>query len=639
MKRLEMGRSMVEMLGVLAIVGVLSIGGIVGYDYAVAKFRANTIMSELNLRAIPISQLLTQHHKEANTILTLEAGDTLSSGQSISANVAVNPEYFEFHLTEVDDTTCELVLENYETSAWMIVNGSLYENSTNICSDPDNDMTFVYKNDLGERRNCSRKGFFNLETYKCDCAGGTYFSKDSKDCTCPAGHIWSDAERKCIESRCQEGEFESLDGGCVSCEDLGVYTINKDDSNAIALCEACPNRTYSSARDLCVPDNVCVEGKEILTPDGRCVSCPKRVFDYINNKTSRSIELCQKCQNTRTSYSNVLCLINDACNANEIFGYTFGNSPQCHSCDITEEIQIGTDKILLDADKNACLACNRTIVQRGSAFFCTKTACGNSEFKGINNQCYDCKTPQSIEISQDDTTCIATTCGRKITQKNGKYYCEISSCPTTGDIKYTLLSDGSCYPCNYVSNFVSTQEECDVCGEERGFITNYNNSDKYCKLQTCVLGESFPYAAGGNLCYKCNIAGYNGDGAATCGPSEYAKTYCEACGNYWTPRGNCYMPNSCNKGSEFRAIVKNYKFCTSCDYTEKVEIEDHDKHRDMCTSCITSPRFFADNYCYRCDSNEAPVVSTAEERASCTKCPNRMINGDNQCVLIQTEEG
>lgn len=37
----EKGRSMIEMLGVLAIIGVLSVGGIAGYSKAMAKFKAN----------------------------------------------------------------------------------------------------------------------------------------------------------------------------------------------------------------------------------------------------------------------------------------------------------------------------------------------------------------------------------------------------------------------------------------------------------------------------------------------------------------------------------------------------------------------------------------------------------------------
>ena len=45
MKKLksESGRSMVEMLGVLAIIGVLSVGGIAGYSLSMRKHRANQV--------------------------------------------------------------------------------------------------------------------------------------------------------------------------------------------------------------------------------------------------------------------------------------------------------------------------------------------------------------------------------------------------------------------------------------------------------------------------------------------------------------------------------------------------------------------------------------------------------------------
>ena len=38
-KNEQTGRSMVEMLGVLAIIGVLSVGGIAGYSKAMTKFK------------------------------------------------------------------------------------------------------------------------------------------------------------------------------------------------------------------------------------------------------------------------------------------------------------------------------------------------------------------------------------------------------------------------------------------------------------------------------------------------------------------------------------------------------------------------------------------------------------------------
>ena len=44
----ENGRSMVEMLGVLAIIGVLSVGAISGYSKAMMKYKLNKQTEQLN---------------------------------------------------------------------------------------------------------------------------------------------------------------------------------------------------------------------------------------------------------------------------------------------------------------------------------------------------------------------------------------------------------------------------------------------------------------------------------------------------------------------------------------------------------------------------------------------------------------
>ena len=43
------GRSMIEMLGVLAIIGVLSVGGIAGYSKAMSKYRINKTIEQISL--------------------------------------------------------------------------------------------------------------------------------------------------------------------------------------------------------------------------------------------------------------------------------------------------------------------------------------------------------------------------------------------------------------------------------------------------------------------------------------------------------------------------------------------------------------------------------------------------------------
>jgi len=59
-KRSQKGRSMVEMLGVLAIVGVLSVGGVYGYGVAMKKHKANELLHQASMLATTISsQILT----------------------------------------------------------------------------------------------------------------------------------------------------------------------------------------------------------------------------------------------------------------------------------------------------------------------------------------------------------------------------------------------------------------------------------------------------------------------------------------------------------------------------------------------------------------------------------------------------
>lgn len=47
----QSGRSMIEMLGVLAIIGVLSVGGIAGYSKAMSKYRANKTIEQITMIA------------------------------------------------------------------------------------------------------------------------------------------------------------------------------------------------------------------------------------------------------------------------------------------------------------------------------------------------------------------------------------------------------------------------------------------------------------------------------------------------------------------------------------------------------------------------------------------------------------
>ena len=95
-KKAQSGRSMVEMLGVLAIIGVLSVGGIAGYSKAMAKFKTSKALDQVsttvaNVRTLYASQ---PNYEGLTTAIAIQMGaigaEMLSGQSATSATVAYN---------------------------------------------------------------------------------------------------------------------------------------------------------------------------------------------------------------------------------------------------------------------------------------------------------------------------------------------------------------------------------------------------------------------------------------------------------------------------------------------------------------------------------------------------------------------
>ena len=76
MKYNQNGRSMIEMLGVLAIIGVLSVGGIMGYSKAMTKYKNNTILNGITHTINNIKTLFLQQ----NNVSGLSTKDAYEAG-------------------------------------------------------------------------------------------------------------------------------------------------------------------------------------------------------------------------------------------------------------------------------------------------------------------------------------------------------------------------------------------------------------------------------------------------------------------------------------------------------------------------------------------------------------------------------
>lgn len=99
----ESGRSMVEMLGVLAIIGVLSIGGIAGYTLAMNRYRANEILNAASMVAIEaVARAATSTDGTATVDYATMAGVSLPTGANRiigyhngQVEITVNEDYPE----------------------------------------------------------------------------------------------------------------------------------------------------------------------------------------------------------------------------------------------------------------------------------------------------------------------------------------------------------------------------------------------------------------------------------------------------------------------------------------------------------------------------------------------------------------
>lgn len=117
----ESGRSMVEMLGVLAIVGVLSVGGIAGYSQAMSKFKITKAMDQVqtiitNMRTLyASSRTYSKLEASAAYSVGLLTDETYNEGETAGLNpfggeiifgVGNNNRSFTVQYTKITPEAC-----------------------------------------------------------------------------------------------------------------------------------------------------------------------------------------------------------------------------------------------------------------------------------------------------------------------------------------------------------------------------------------------------------------------------------------------------------------------------------------------------------------------------------------------------
>ena len=126
----EQGRSMVEMLGVLAIIGVLSVGGIAGYSKAMNKYKINKTTDQVSMLVANIRTLFS----------TQGTYTGLGNGQAVKFGIVPNDMYNAKSLTGNYASNSQFSLKN-------AFGGEVYIKPSELSADGDDGaFTIEYTN-------------------------------------------------------------------------------------------------------------------------------------------------------------------------------------------------------------------------------------------------------------------------------------------------------------------------------------------------------------------------------------------------------------------------------------------------------------------------------------------------------------
>ena len=309
----DTGRSMVEMLGVLAIMGVLSIGGIAGYRYAMDKYRVNETMDELNRRAIMYAIQLEQGVPASGTVLSNgEFGPKTTLGYGVEGYVSSDTGYFEIALKEVPSSVCRGLVRDYTSPVLIDVNGTEYETPSDeweACGeDVLSEMAFVYTQDLDASGDVPERG--QDDPFSTPCEEGFYHDVNTGKCV--KDTVCTNKDQFFVGTQCYDCPTE--DNPVVDVFGWSVTSCGKCSHNVVSpymggyACLYCPAPRVACEAVCCAEGQVCrgtVWGTaECVTPactsDSDCTDASTPLCDTVTGQCFAGCRTNADCPDSNT---------------------------------------------------------------------------------------------------------------------------------------------------------------------------------------------------------------------------------------------------------------------------------------------------------------------------------------------------
>ncbi len=479
----ESGRSMVEMLAVLAVMGLLSLGAVSGFKMALDMWRAARTVEDVKQRIIIFSTQLMS----IDTIDESEFGNESSVGYPIHSylNEYEEGDTVEIVVDDVHKGTCrEILKKEWDFPLYIEADGYDFVGDIDICRNERVRMIFEFSEDFAE--------LVEPEPPPC---------RTHDDCDNVCG--------SCIDGQCEP----QCDPGykCVrSVNDARIKTCQPYESllNGIGCAEIKDNTCCSSWGTCCPAD------KPLMDSKGNCHSCSEDAAVYVNGFETA----CYICdgENGRDKLVLVGNYCAHPCPSQKPLMDSSGN---CHRCDEYKNISMASvdGKSPEEVCTSVCDGSDKDIHMKRSYGangyrFC-EYPCPDNEVSTSNDSepCRPCTTKAAIEVTYRDANesarfngCVSTCDGssadkpKRVTRSryNGQTMCMLAECPADKPIKDWT---GNCQPCTNENGKVP---DIDVRLEDVDTCTQCSN--RTIKGLKCIAKANCPgdmvYDAENNRC-------------------------------------------------------------------------------------------------------------------------------------------
>ena len=220
----ESGRSMVEMLAVLALIGVLSVAGLAGWKMAMTRHYTNILFNEAQKRATIISGQIGAGQTPSLSGFT----DNETSAGTFGTDVVMLEEDRQFGIpvSGVEKSVCENLQKNIGVDYDFIQRlGSVNEPSKSFGScGSDNEFLLIYNNVMGNKQ-CTKDT--DCETVCGVCDHGFCINEcEAEDVECTKATEKTDCQGSCVGCVVASGETKGTCQSCTPVEYLENIDIN-----------------------------------------------------------------------------------------------------------------------------------------------------------------------------------------------------------------------------------------------------------------------------------------------------------------------------------------------------------------------------------------------------------------------------